>query len=118
MVRGAIPVDGSISRFLGDFFLYWSSVSPHSLGCGKEYEMVKGVIKEKEAEGARKKARIKRRTHGLQFRLASPFANRFKEPEHGTLQRLSWILPGDILKVGRKIRARRRDVIELDDKTQ
>ena len=42
MLRGAIPVDGSISRFLGDFFLYWPSVSPYSSGRDDEYETVNG----------------------------------------------------------------------------
>ena len=42
MLRGAIPVDGSISRFLGDFFLYWTLVSPYSSGRGDEYRTIKG----------------------------------------------------------------------------
>lgn len=40
MVRGAMPVAGSISIFLGDFFLYWPSVSPYSSGHGDEYRTV------------------------------------------------------------------------------
>jgi len=44
MLRGAMPVDGSISKFLGDFFLYWSLVSPYSSGRCDEYGVAVGVI--------------------------------------------------------------------------
>jgi len=113
MLRGAIPVDGSTSRFLRDFFLYWPLVSPYPSGRDDEYETVKENNERGGVQGAKKKARMKRRTHGLQFRLAPPRTDRFKEPEHGTLQWFSGILPGDILKVGREVRARMLDIIKL-----
>lgn len=115
MLRGAIPVDGSTSRFLRDFFLYWPLVSPYPSGHDDEYEKAKVNNERGEGvEGAKKKVRMKRRTHGLQFRLASPCTYRFKEPEHGTLQWFSGILPGNILKVSRKVRACMLNVIELN----
>lgn len=52
MLRGAMPVAGSISMFLGDFFLYWPLVSPYSSGRSDEYRT---GIKRKGMEEAGKK---------------------------------------------------------------
>jgi len=57
MLRGAMPVDGSICRFLGDFFLYWPSVSPYSSGRDDEYWTVTGGDPEKKSGGGTKKKR-------------------------------------------------------------
>jgi len=65
-----------------------------------------------------KKSVIEGRTHGFQLRSASPFTDRFKEPEHCALQRFGGILPGDILEMGRKVRTRRLNVEELDRQSQ
>ena len=64
-------------------------------------------------EGCGKKEGMGEITHCFQLRLPSPFTDCFEEPEHSALQRLSWILPGDILKVGQKVRAPGLDIIEL-----
>ena len=95
MLRGAM--DGSISRFLGDFFLYYASVRPHSFGRGDQYEM---VIRINQVAVGWWRRGNRMRTHSFQFRFSSPFAYCFKESEHSTLQWFGRILPGYILEVG------------------